>query len=164
MAREVKYLVVHCSATPADMDIGATDIKRWHREKGWRDIGYHYVIKRDGTLQRGRHLNRDHVIETAEAGAHVQGHNAVSVGVCLVGGVRRDKAKLVAEANFLPAQFATLRSLLGELRAQFPGAQTVGHRDLNKGKDCPSFDVGAWVKAGEPDTLPAAKKPLTEEK
>ncbi|WP_396190007.1 N-acetylmuramoyl-L-alanine amidase [Flavobacterium sp.] len=158
MARDVEHIVVHCSATPADMDIGATEIKRWHRERGFRDIGYHYVIRRDGAVQRGRHLNRDARLDNSEAGAHVAGINSISVGVCLVGGVRREGAKLVAEANFTPLQFAALRTLLAELRVQFPKADVQGHRDHAKGKDCPSFDVKAWVKAGEPDSLPAAKK------
>lgn len=155
MSRKVNHLVVHCSATPADRDIGAVEIRRWHREKGWRDIGYHFVIKRSGVVQRGRQLNTDAMLDPNEVGAHVAGQNAASVGICLVGGCKRVGGKLVTETNFLPAQYAALRTLLASLRAQFPGAVAIGHRDLAKGKDCPTFDVAAWVAQGEPDHAPA---------
>ena len=68
----LKYLVVHCSATPASRDIGAKEIDLMHRQKGWRCIGYHYVIRRDGRVEAGRPEN--------EPGAHVEGHNGHSLG------------------------------------------------------------------------------------
>lgn len=134
-AAAVKYLVVHCSATPPSADIGATEIDRWHREKGWRCIGYHYVIRRDGALELGRPLHM--------AGAHVEGYNDQSIGVCLVGGVSRKGA---AECNFTDAQFRRLRALLTQvLVPKFPGAVIQGHRDFPKvAKACPSFDVRTW--------------------
>jgi hypothetical protein len=77
---KTNWIVLHCSATRASqVNIGAKDIRRWHKDKGWADIGYHYVIKRDGTLEKGRALDA--------VGAHVEGHNSDSVGVCLVGGL-----------------------------------------------------------------------------
>lgn len=130
---EIKYLVVHCSATPPKRDIGAAEIDRWHREKGWRCIGYHFVIRRNGEVEKGR--------PTDEAGAHVEGYNAVSLGICMVGGVN---AKFVSEDNFTPAQKNALARLLEEMLIKFPRAQIVGHRDLNPHKDCPSFDAKAW--------------------
>lgn len=152
MSRNVQYLVVHCADTPASMDIGRREIARWHRERGWRDIGYHYVIRRNGALERGRHLNRDHLLNTQEMGAHVAGHNAVSVGVCLVGG-RGDDGQ--PSANYTSAQYRRLRELLHLLSRQFPGAQVVGHADLDDtGKTCPNFNVSAWWEERVPDLPP----------
>lgn len=131
----VKYLVVHCSATPAHMDIGVEEIRRWHREKGWFDVGYHFVIRRDGTIEYGR--------ATDVPGAHARGFNHRSIGICLVGGTKADKK--TPEQNFTIKQYNALRDLLPELRLQFPWAEVIGHRDLpNVNKACPSFDVREW--------------------
>lgn len=131
------YLVVHCSATRASQDIDAATIRKWHMDKGWYDIGYHFVIKRDGTRDTGRKVNA--------IGSHVQGYNARAVGICLIGGVADDGIE--PENNFTPAQFVTLRALLLDLRPKFPKAKIQGHRDFpNVHKACPSFDVSAWLK------------------
>lgn len=148
--KPVKLLVVHCSATPASRDIGAAEIRAMHKAKGWRDIGYHYVIRRDGTVEKGR---ADNVM-----GAHVTGHNDGSLGICMVGGVRPD---LKAEINFTPAQFAALRELLTKLQGKFPGSRICGHRDLSPDrngddvitpgewvKECPTFNVDLWWSQG----------------
>lgn len=148
--KPVKLLVVHCSATPANRDIGAAEIRAMHKAKGWRDIGYHYVIRRDGTVEKGR---ADNVM-----GAHVTGHNDGSLGICMVGGVRPD---LKAEINFTPAQFAALRALLTKLQGKFPGSRICGHRDLSPDrngdgvitagewvKECPTFNVDLWWSQG----------------
>lgn len=133
--RRVDFLVVHCAATKADQDIGLKEIRRWHLERGWLDIGYHFVIRRDGTVEYGRPTDRP--------GAHARGFNHLSLGICLAGGLAAD-AK-TAENNFTPAQFASLRSLLLDLRSQFPNSRILGHRDLpNVAKACPSFDVAEW--------------------
>lgn len=140
---QVKLLVVHCSATPADRDLSVVDIDRMHRDRGFLKVGYHFVIRRDGIVQPGRKLT--------ERGAHVEGHNATSVGICLIGGVT---PKLRPQANFTPEQYAALQGQLLLLGQQFPNAQVVGHRDLNPGKACPSFDVKRWWAAGGPHTGP----------
>lgn len=134
---DIQYIAVHCSATPAKMDIGVPEIRRWHKQKGWLDIGYHFVIRRDGTLEGGRPENQQ--------GAHVEGYNHCSIGVCLVGGLAKD-AK-TAENNFTEDQMQELAALLLELRQRYPNAVVQGHRDfLDVHKDCPSFDVRAWMK------------------
>ena len=92
MRQRTDYIIIHCSATPPNMDVNAKEIDRWHRQKGWLGIGYHYVIKRDGTREVGRKLS--------EAGAHCIAYNHKSVGICLVGGV--DVAGGKAENNFTP--------------------------------------------------------------
>lgn len=129
------YLVVHCAATKASMDIGAEEIRLWHRQRGWFDIGYHYVIRRDGSIENGRPITRP--------GAHARGFNHISLGICLVGGVAEDGK--TPEDNFTPEQYATLYDLLTGLLTQYPDANLVGHRDLpNVNKACPSFDVNKW--------------------
>lgn len=147
--KPIKLLVVHCSATPADRDIGVAEIRAMHRARGWKDVGYHYVIRRDGRIEKGR---ADTVM-----GAHVQGHNNGSLGICLVGGVKPD---MTAETNFTPIQYAALAQLLTTLTGRYPDARVCGHRDLSpdrngngrveKGewvKDCPTFDVEPWWAA-----------------
>jgi len=143
------FIVVHCAATPPSADIGAAEIDGWHKAKGWRGIGYHYVIRRNGEVEPGR--------PEGEHGAHEPAVNARSVAVCLVGGVRqvedRDGKEDIdgprwdfePENNFTEEQFASLRRLLGELKARYSSAQILGHRDIpGVKKACPSFDVRAW--------------------
>lgn len=130
------FIVVHCAATKPNQDIGAADIDRWHRAQGWACIGYHYVIRRDGTLEDGR--------EESRIGAHVQGYNTNSIGICMAGGI---DLKGNPENNFTPEQFDTLATLLSWLKDTYPKAVIQGHRDFPKvAKACPSFDVRDWLK------------------
>lgn len=126
-------IVVHCAATKKHMDIGANEIRRWHRERGWDDIGYHYVIRRGGDIEPGR---AEHLV-----GAHVAGHNSTSIGICLVGGLSKDGGP---EDNFTTMQRRSLRSLINTLLVKYPGCRVIGHRDLDPKKDCPSFNVTKW--------------------
>lgn len=129
------FIAVHCSATKPSQDIGRADIDRWHRAQGWNGIGYHYVIRRDGTLEVGRPLEA--------VGSHVQGYNEVSVGICLAGGVAEDGK--TSEDNFTPAQKNTLAKAVRILLNEYPKATVQGHRDFPKvAKACPSFDVKKW--------------------
>lgn len=136
--RDIKELVVHCSATPAGKAFHAADIDRWHRERGWNGIGYHYVIALDGSIEPGRPV--------AEVGAHVAGHNAHSIGICYIGGMN---AQNTAPANTLNSRQAeSLKLLLHSLRAKYPKTRILGHRDFpNVHKACPSFDVAQWCAA-----------------
>lgn len=143
----IDFLVVHCSATPADRDIGAADIKRWHTDKGWRDIGYHYVIRRNGTVEKGR--------ADTTPGAHEPRINRRSLAVCLVGGSppigSRAHQRGLGENNFTDAQFASLLSRLRELKVKHPNAEILGHRDVpGVKKACPSFDVKEWWATNNP--------------
>lgn len=141
--KDVKYIAVHCSATPADMNVDISDIDRWHRQRGFAKVGYHYVIKRDGTIQHGRSV-AEHGVHMFEEGAQVEHFNACSIGVCLVGGL--DK-KGRPEDNFAPAQFDALASLLVQLKDWFPGVVIQGHRDFpHVQKDCPCFEVRSWLQ------------------
>ena len=129
------YIVIHCSATPPSMDIGRKEVDRWHRERGFFCIGYHVVIRRDGSVEEGRPL--------MEPGAHVQGINDRSVGICMVGGVAKDGK--TPEANFTPEQWDALKVLLKELKEKFPAAAIKGHNEFAN-KACPSFSVQDWLK------------------
>lgn len=134
--RKIEKIIIHCTATPPKSNIGVSEIDAWHKEKGWKGCGYHYVIKRDGEIQKGRRVE--------EIGAHTKGFNAKSIGIALVGGVDKNgKAKDTKTKK----QEESLRALLGELLREFEGAVVLGHRDLDKNKECPSFDVKEWFYA-----------------
>ena len=134
-AREkTEMVVIHCSATKPSMDIGADTIRKWHVEgNGWSDIGYHKVIKRNGAVENGRPL--------MAMGAHVKGKNAISIGICMVGGSDVDGK---AEDNFTEAQWGSLRVVCSEMRRIFPGVTFHGHNEFAN-KACPSFDVQSWA-------------------
>ena len=133
--RKINEIIIHCSDTPAGEDFSAADIDRWHKERGWACIGYHYVVRLDGTIEKGRDLSR--------AGAHCSGHNANSIGVCYIGGrSARGVAPVTYYDTRTEAQKKALRSLIADLRKRFgANLKVVGHRDYNKGKLCPCFDV-----------------------
>ena len=128
--RQINFIIIHCADTPAGMDIGAEEIRRWHiDDNGWSDIGYHHVIRRDGTVEPGRDERR--------IGAHAYGQNEDSIGVCMVGGK--------PDCNFTAAQWASLATLVRELLGRYPHASVIGHRDVSD-KPCPTFDAKSWVE------------------
>lgn len=145
----VDYLVVHCSGTPPELDtVDAMYLDRVHRGFGWRKIGFHLVIKRDGTVQRGR-------VET-EAGQHLRGFDDRSLAVCLVGGlhasesyVRRGRTLRKPWPDYTDAQMSSLRSVLDGWTVRHPSARVMGHSDAKRGRCCPCFDVGRWYHGGE---------------
>lgn len=134
---KINKLIIHCSATQAKSDIGAKEIREWHMTGNkWADIGYHYVIRRDGRVEKGR--------SDLTVGAHCQGHNTGSFGICLVGGLG---VRGNGENNFTEEQFKALTKLVKALVKEHPGAEVYGHRDLNRGKECPCFDAKEWWKS-----------------
>lgn len=135
--KRTDFIVLHCSATRACQDIGARDIRRWHVAKGWKDIGYHFVIRLDGRIEKGRAIDA--------IGSHVAGHNANSIGICLVGGL--DDATFKPACTYTSKQWSALKGLLGKLLAAYPKASVLGHRDF-KGvaKACPCFDAKPWAR------------------
>ena len=128
--REVRLLVVHCSATRCDKNFSVEALRRCHLARGFASIGYHFYITRDGEIYRGRSLEK--------VGAHCRNHNAHSVGICYEGGL--DAEGKPKDTRTLE-QKGSLLALLRELRRQFPKALIVGHRDLNPMKGCPCFDA-----------------------
>ena len=129
-----RYITIHCSATPPIMDIEVDDIRRWHKEKGWSDIGYHFVIRRNGDVETGRAL---HI-----TGAHVKNYNFRNIGICLVGGVDEYND---AEDNFTSSQKRALHRLVWLLCSKYGidiHRNVLGHRDWpSVKKECPCFDV-----------------------
>lgn len=126
--RKIKWIVVHCSATPNGKEFHASDIDRWHKERGWAGCGYHYIIPLDGILEPGRPED--------QPGAHVEGYNKDSIGICMIG-----------TDEFMAAQYDTLAGMLIEMRERFPNASILGHRDFPEvHKICPGFDVRGWCR------------------
>ena len=128
--RKIKEIIVHCSATRDGKDYSVDDIRKWHKQRGFNDIGYHYVIYRDGSIHEGRDVNL--------VGAHCQNHNAYSIGVCYIGGCKLDG--LSPKDTRTDAQKESLLRLLKELKKKYPYATIHGHRDFSN-KACPSFDA-----------------------
>ena len=127
--REINDIIIHCTATPEGRWVTNEEITRWHKARGFRTIGYHYVVYLDGTVHVGRPEN--------EIGAHCQGRNADSIGVCYVGGL--DKSGKPKDTR-TPLQKQALARLLKQLRAKYPNAVICGHRDFAN-KACPCFDA-----------------------
>ena len=134
--RTITEIIVHCTATPEGKDYTVDDIRRWHKEQGWSDIGYHYVIYRDGSIHEGR--------DVKYSGAHCTGHNANSIGVVYIGGVSKDGK--TAKDTRTKAQKRALLQVMRTLRAAYPSARIYGHRDFAK-KACPSFDAKEEYKS-----------------
>jgi len=130
--RKITEIIIHCTATPEGRDYTVADIDRWHRERGWQGIGYHYAIYRDGSVHTGRPVS--------QPGAHCKGHNAHSIGVCYVGGLSSDGR--IAKDTRTPEQRTALRHLVASLLVQYPQASVHGHNEF-AAKTCPSFDVRA---------------------
>ena len=125
--RKVSEIIIHCSATPNGRYHTVDDIDRWHKERGWRMVGYHWVIRTDGTIDKGR--------DERDIGSHVAGHNTRSIGICMIG---MDK--------FTPAQWASLAVLVNEIASRHPQAVVVGHGDIpGVQKTCPGFSGAEWA-------------------
>lgn len=128
--RAIREIIVHCSATPEGKDYSIDDIRKWHKLRGFSDIGYHYVVYRDGSVHVGRDVDL--------IGAHCTGHNAQSIGVCYIGGC--DKDGKTPKDTRTGKQIDALFDLLVQLRSIYPNARIYGHRDFAN-KACPSFDA-----------------------
>ena len=128
--RDIKRIVLHCSATIEGKEYSVDTIRKWHTAKGWSDIGYHYVISLDGCIDIGRPIDKQ--------GAHVRGHNKDSVGICYIGGVDAD---LKPKDTMTLEQEDTFRELVASIRTLFGEDITIhGHNEFSS-KACPSFKV-----------------------
>ena len=127
--KNITEIIVHCTATPGGRNVTVSDIDRWHRERGFRCIGYHYLVKLDGGGSAGRSEN--------ESGAHCLGHNTCSIGVVYAGGIGADGNPADTRTD---AQKRSLRQLLVTLKARYPAARIYGHCDF-AAKACPCFDA-----------------------
>ena len=127
--RPINEIIIHCSATKEGKNFTVKEIDAWHRQRGFKCIGYHYVVYLDGTVHKGR--------DESEVGAHCSGHNSFSIGICYIGGL---------DANGKPKdtrtdkQKAAIKSLVAELKLKYPDATIHGHNEFAN-KACPCFDV-----------------------
>ncbi len=128
--RKITEIIVHCTATPEGKDFTVEDIRRWHKEQGFSDVGYHVIVYRDGSIHPGRPLD--------QVGAHCRGHNAQSIGVCYVGGL--DSTGVKPKDTRTQAQRTALRQVVSLFEALFPKAHTYGHNNF-AAKACPCFNV-----------------------
>lgn len=127
--RDIKEIIIHCSDTPEGRNDDVKDIRRWHKARGWSDVGYHYVVTLDGTIQEGR--------KEEKIGAHCKGRNSNSIGVCYIGGKEKDTRTT--------EQKISLVHLIGYLKNKYKGAIVYGHRDFSS-KPCPQFDAKTEYK------------------
>ncbi len=141
--RKINKIIIHCSATSEGRKVSVSDINNWHKQRGFAKIGYHYVIYLDGTVHKGRDLS--------EIGAHVQGQNSNSIGICYIGGLDVNGKPKDTRTD---AQKLSLINLVSNLKVKFPNAEVLGHRDYSPDRDgdgiieewewlkaCPSFNV-----------------------
>ncbi|AUQ62143.1 N-acetylmuramoyl-L-alanine amidase [Phaeobacter inhibens] len=138
---QVKYIVIHYSATAVEDDVSADDIDRMHKRRGFRKIGYHWYIRKSGSIEMGRDLSQP---GRFEVGAHSKGENSISVGICFEGGVRKGAMNAGFDSR-TPAQTRAMIELIDKMLERFPGAVVRGHRDMpGAATQCPGFDATAW--------------------
>lgn len=128
--RPVTELIWHCTATPAGREISVDQIRDWHKQRGWSDVGYHYIVHLDGTIEAGRPVDK--------VGAHVAGRNMGTIGAVYVGGIERDKLR--AADTRTHKQKAAMLWLTKELAALYNLQRISGHSEY-AAKACPSFNV-----------------------
>lgn len=139
--RGIRYLTIHCAATPEGRNNTAEQVKQWDIDR-FGQPSYHHVIELDGGAVR--HLT------DGQKGAHTGGHNTGNIGICYVGGTTSLSSGAKPKDTRTDAQKATLKRLVAEYRAKYPGIKVLGHREWpGVNKACPSFDVAAEIKAGK---------------
>jgi LysM repeat protein len=146
--QNISLITVHYTATYEDQDIGVREIRKMHLDRGWRDIGYHLVLRLDGTVEKGRPMH--------QVGAHVAGRNSGNIGICYVGGLKRETGTSVGHNTMTKAQERALIRGIRALMKKHPNAQVVGHRDL-AATQCPGFDVPAWWARVNATAVPKEK-------
>lgn len=141
----IKYLVLHCSASNYWRHDNIATIDRWHKERGFKGVGYHYFIRSTGQIESGRPLNEDAFLSGEEIGAHCIGINKLSIGVCLHG---------IDFNDFTNAQFEALKNLIDDLLNKGIKFKIAGHNYFTDKKTCPNFDWQTWVKNNYSKLLP----------
>ena len=137
LRKKTDSIIIHCAATKASMDIGYDEIRKWHVDQnGWDDVGYHFIIRRNGKLEKAR--------PEGYSGAHAPSHNSRSIGICLVGGMADDGGP---ENNFTLEQFLTLKDLVNMIMDKYSDiTEVLGHCDVQENKpNCPGFNVKEWL-------------------
>ena len=147
--QKLKYLVLHCTATPEGREVSSSDIRHWHTDpvskggRGWKQVGYTDMIHLDGKVERLVKNNEDANVDTWEITNGVAGKNSVSRHVVYVGGVGKDGK--TAKDTRTPQQLKALEEYVKDFHKRFPSVRIVGHNEL-AAKACPSFDVKQWLK------------------
>jgi len=149
MENVLKYLVLHCTATPAGREVSGAQIREWHtapppRGRGWSQVGYTDVFHLDGTVERLVKNNEDAVVDPWEVTNGAKGYNIISRHVVYVGGVAAD-GKTPKDTR-TPLQLAAMERYVRDFHARFPDVKIIGHNQV-AAKACPSFDVPAWLKS-----------------
>ncbi len=148
MSNPVKFLVIHCTATPEGREVSSAEIRRWHTSpppagRGWQQVGYTDMVHLDGRIERLVDNNEDAQVDSWELTNGAAGYNGVSRHVVYVGGC--DKAMQPKDTR-TASQREALKHYVQDFHRRFPQVRIVGHHDLNRGKACPSFDVSAWLR------------------
>ena len=150
MSKPMRYLVIHCTATPEGREVSADEIRRWHTApvsqggRGWKQVGYTDMVHLDGSVERLVNNNEDAQVDSWEVTNGAAGYNSVSRHIVYVGGC--DKAGKPKDTR-TEAQRETLKRYVEDFHARFPQVKIVGHHELNPGKACPSFDVPTWLRS-----------------
>ena len=131
--RKIDKIIIHCTATREGVNVTPSQIKEWHLARGFKTIGYHFVITLDGKIHVGR--------EICDVGAHCKGQNKHSIGICYVGGLDENGK---SKDTRTPEQKKSLLELLKRLKKDYPNATIHGHNEFAN-KDCPCFDVSSLV-------------------
>ena len=140
---QLKYLVIHCTDTPAGREVTAKEIKQWHTAappvgRGWKQVGYHLLFHLDGRVEELVANNGDNTVDPWEITNGVEGFNSVAEHIVYAGGMGKDTRT--------PEQKTALANYVKDFKKKHPSVEIVGHHDLNPGKACPNFDVKAWLK------------------
>lgn len=151
MAKRLKYLVIHCTATPAGREVTADDIRRWHTSpvskggRGWKQVGYTDLFHLDGSVERLVKNNEDMNVDPWEVTNGAAGYNSISRHIVYAGGVDADDVKKAVDTR-TPAQKEALKRYVLDFHKRFPDVKIVGHNQL-AAKACPSFDVPEWLES-----------------
>lgn len=145
----LKYLIIHCTATPEGREVSSADIRRWHTDpidkggRGWRQVGYTDIFHLDGRVERMVGNNEDMTVDAFEITNGARGYNAIARHIVYVGGVAADGK---AKDTRTEAQRNALAAYVRDFHARFPQVRIIGHNEIAP-KACPSFNVQSWLKA-----------------
>lgn len=151
MAKKLKYLVIHCTATPAGREVTGDDIRRWHTSpvsqggRGWKQVGYTDLFHLDGSVERLVKNNEDMSVDPWEVTNGAAGYNSVSRHIVYAGGVDANDVNKAVDTR-TPAQKEAMKRYVLDFHRRFPGVRIVGHNQL-AAKVCPSFDVPEWLES-----------------
>ena len=149
MKQSLKYLVIHCTATPEGREVTSAEIRKWHTDpvskggRGWQQVGYTDMIHLDGKVERLVENNEDAFVDPWEVTNGATGYNSISRHIVYAGGMSKDGK--TAKDTRTPEQLKSLENYVKDFHRRFPNVRIIGHREVST-KDCPSFDVQQWLK------------------